>query len=105
MITDNLKGLFGLCRRAGKMSLGHDAVVTSIKKRKAYLAITCSDASERLKREIMDECSFDGRNIKYIDASFEMAELALCISSKARVISIDDQGFAEKLITILNQDN
>ncbi len=105
MITDNLKGLFGLCRRAGKMSLGHDAVVTSIKKRKAGLVITCSDASERLKREIKDECSFDGRNIKYIDGTFKRDELSLCISSKAGVISIDDQGFAEKLITILNQDN
>ncbi len=105
MITDNLKGIFGLCRRAGKMSLGHDAVVTSIKKRKAGLVITCSDASERLKREIKDECAFDGRNIKYIDAPFKRDELSLCISSKAGVISIDDQGFAEKLITILNQDN
>ena len=105
MITDNLKGLFGLCRRAGKMSLGHDAVVTSIKKRKAGLVFTCSDASERLKREIKDECSFDGRNIKYIDGTFKRDELSLCISSKAGVISIDDQGFAEKLITILNQDN
>lgn len=105
MITDNLKGAFGLCRRAGKMSLGHDAVVTAIKKRKAQLVITCSDASERLKREIGDECSFDGRNIKYIDAPFKTDELAFCISSKAKVISIDDRGFAEKLITILTQDN
>ncbi len=105
MINDKLKGLFGLCRRAGKMSLGHDAVVTAIKKRKTYLVITCNDASERLKREITDECSFDGRNIKYIDAPFGTDELAFCISSKAKVISIDDQGFAEKLDTILNQDN
>ena len=60
---------------------------------------------ERLKREIKDECSFDGRNIKYIDGTFKRDELSLCISSKAGVISIDDQGFAEKLITILNQDN
>lgn len=105
MINDKLKGLFGLCRRAGKMSLGHDAVVTSIKKRKTYLAITCNDASERLKREIQDECSFDGRNIKYIDAPFGTDELAFCISSKAKVISIDDQGFAEKLATLIMQDN
>jgi ribosomal protein L7Ae-like RNA K-turn-binding protein len=105
MMNDNLKGIFGLCRRAGKMSLGHDAVVTAIKKRNAQLVITCNDASERLKREIKDECSFDGRNIEYVDAPFGTDELAFCISSKAKVISIDDQGFAKKLITILNQDN
>lgn len=83
------------------MSLGHDATVTSIKKRKAQLVITCCDASDRLKNEMRDECTFDGRNIKYIDASFDMKELSLCISSRAGVISIDDQGFAKKLHFII----
>lgn len=101
MISDNLKGFLGLCRKAGKMSLGHDAVITSIKKRKAKLVITCCDASERLKNEMRDECSFDGRNIKYIDTSFPMKELSLCISSRAGVISIDDEGFAKKLYNII----
>ncbi len=105
MISDKLNGLLGLCRKAGKISLGHDATVTSIKKRKAKLVITCCDASDRLKNEIQDECTFDGRNIPYIDASFNMKELSLCINARAGVISIDDQGFAKKLITILNQDN
>ena len=67
MINDKLKGYFGLCRKAGKMSLGHDAVVTSIKKRNAKLVLTCCDTSQRLKNEMKDECSFDNRNIKYID--------------------------------------
>ncbi len=101
MMTDNLKGFLGLCRKAGKMSLGHDAVITSIKKRKAKLVFTCCDASERLKNEMKDECSFDNRNIKYIDTSFTMKELSFCISSRAGVVSIDDYGFAEKLETIL----
>ncbi len=101
MISDNLKGILGLCRKAGKMSLGHDAAVTSIKKRKAKLVITCCDASDRLKNEIKDECTFDGRNIPYIDAPFEMKEFALCINARAGVVSIDDRGFAEKLYSII----
>lgn len=105
MMTDNLKGILGLCRRAGKMSIGHDAAVSSIKQRKAFLSITCSDASERLKKEIADECSFQNRNIPYIDADFDMKELSLCIGTRAGVISIDDRGFANKLITILSQEN
>ncbi len=105
MMTDNLKGILGLCRRAGKMSIGHDATVSSIKKRKAFLSITCCDSSERLKREIKDECAFEHRNIPYIDADFDMKELSLCIGTKAGVISIDDRGFANKLITILSQEN
>lgn len=101
MISDSLRGMLGLCRRAGKMSLGHDAVITSIKKRKAQLVITCCDTSERLKREMQDECSYDNRNIKYIDVSFNMKELSLCINARAGVISIDDSSFAEKLYSII----
>ncbi len=101
MITDNLKGLLGLCRKAGKMSLGHDATVTSIKKRKAKLVITCSDASERLKNEMRDECAFQNRNIPYVDADFTMKEFALCINARAGVISIDDRSFAEKIESLL----
>ena len=101
MISDKLNGLLGLCRRAGKMSLGHDAVITSIKKRKAKLVITCCDTSERLKREMQDECSYDNRNIKYIDVSFDMKELSLCINARAGVISIDDSGFADRMTEII----
>lgn len=101
MITNELKGVLGLCRRAGKMSLGHDASVEMIKGRKAYLAITCSDSSERLKKEIADECSFDNRNIKYIDADFEMKELALTVGSRAGVITVNDRGFAQKLYNLM----
>lgn len=101
MITDNLRGFLGLCRKSGKMSLGHDAVITSIKKRKAQLVITCCDTSQRLKNEMKDECSFDNRNIKYVDVTFSMKELSLCINARAGVISIDDSGFAEKLYSII----
>jgi ribosomal protein L7Ae-like RNA K-turn-binding protein len=101
MINDNLRGFLGLCRKAGKMSLGHDAVITSIKKRKAQLVITCCDASDRLKNEMKDECSFQNRNIKYVDVPFSMKELSLCINARAGVISIDDYGFAEKLYMII----
>ncbi len=104
MITDSLKGILGICRKAGKMSIGHDAAVSSVKKRKSFLCITCCDASERLKKEIADECAFQGRNIPYIDADFNMQELSLCIGTKAGVISIDERGFADKLNSILRKN-
>lgn len=84
------------------MSVGHDAAVGMIKQRKSYLAITCSDSSERLKNEIADECSFEGRNIKYVDADFTMEELSLAIGTRAGVISIDERGFAYRLYKLIN---
>ena len=101
MIDNKLQGLLGLCRKANKMSLGHDAVITSIKKRNAELVITCCDSSERLKREMKDECSYDNRNIKYMDVPFTMKELSFCINARAGVISIDESGFAKKIESII----
>ncbi len=102
MMTNNLNGFLGLCRKANKMTMGHDAVVTSIKSGNSKLCITCIDASPRLKKEISDECSFKGRNIKYIDAPFTMSELGLSIGKKVGVISIDEEGFANKLFSTMN---
>ena len=50
---------------------------------------------------MQDECSYDNRNIKYIDAPFCMKELSFCINARAGVISIDDYGFAQKLENII----
>lgn len=100
-MNNDLKGILGLCRRAGKMSLGHDAAVTSIKQRKAFLAITCSDASDRLKKEIAEECGFDSRKTKFLVADFTMQDLGLVIGKKAGVFTIDEENFAKRLYTIL----
>lgn len=50
---------------------------------------------------MQDECSYDNRNIKYIDVSFDMKELSLCINARAGVISIDDSGFADRMTEII----
>ena len=97
MMENKVKGLLGLSRRAGKLSPGHDAAVSSIKKRKAFLAITCNDCSQRLKDEIKDECNFDGRNIPYRDAPFTMEELNVALGIRAGVIAIDDKNLAKEL--------
>lgn len=101
MMTNELNGILGLCRRAGKMSRGHDAAVGMIKSRKTFLAVTCQDASQRLKNEIADECKYGNRNIKYADADFTMQELSLAIGTRAGVITVDDSGFAEKIYGII----
>ena len=101
MMNNDLKGILGLCRRAGKMSLGHDAAVTSIKQRKAFIAVTCFDASDRLKKEIADECGFDSRKTKFIIADFTMEDIGFVIGKKTGVFTVDDENFAKRLYTIL----
>lgn len=100
-MAEKLKGLLGLCRRAGKLQIGHDAAVALIKGGKAFLAVTCADSSQRLKREIADECAYNGRNVKYADANFTMQELGTAIGTRAGVIAVEDSGFADRLYEYL----
>lgn len=97
MINEKLKGFLGICRRSGKLSAGRDASVASIKKRKAFLTVMCSDCSQRLKDEISDECEFHGRSILCITAPFTMNELYTAVGIRAGVFTVDDENLAKKL--------
>ena len=105
MADSKIRGHLGLCRRAGKMSLGHDAAVTQIKKRTAFLAVCCKDASERLIAEIHDECGFAGRNVHFITADITSDEIYYYIGAKPKVFTINDKGFADMLESDLTGGN
>lgn len=52
-MNDRALGLLGIARRASALSLGHDAALSSVKKRRASVCILASDSSERLKDEFI----------------------------------------------------
>ena len=52
MTNSKLLSLLGLAKKAGKLSLGHDAVIEAIGRRKAHLIVLAVDASERIEREM-----------------------------------------------------
>ena len=79
MSENKLKGHLGLCRRAGKMSLGHVAAVT--------------------------QCSFENRNVTFITADITSDEIYFYIGAKPKVFTVDDKGFADMLISDLTGGN
>ena len=103
-MNEKILSLFGLARRAGKLAPGHDAVIESVVKNKAKLCVLCVDASERLEREIKHACSYENKNIPVLKANFDMKTLSKAIGTKAAVISINDEGFAKKLLSMFEQD-
>ncbi|HHU84452.1 MAG TPA: 50S ribosomal protein L7 [Clostridiales bacterium] len=92
--------MLGLCRRAGKLSPGHDAVKMSIRSGRAKLILITSDASDRLKKEISNLAG----DIKIIFLQENIEELSLFIGRKAAVLSVDDENFAKGIISRLNQE-
>ena len=75
-----------------------------LKTKRAKLCVLCLEASERLEREIRHACSYDGKNIPVIKAGFSTGELSKAIGTKAAVISVNDEGFSKKLLSMLEQE-
>ncbi len=90
-MTDKFWGAMGLCRRAGKLFVGHDEVKSSVKRRKAKLVIFSSDASERLQKEIRNLAE----SIPCIVIEADMNEAKFRIGKGAAVFSISDEGLSE----------
>ena len=70
--SNKIKGMLGLCRRAGALCAGHDAAVESIVKNRAKLVILTSDASPGLKDEFGHAATFGGKNIPVVHFPVKM---------------------------------
>lgn len=89
--------LLGLARRAGKIAWGHDTALFAIKGGKAHICILASDVSDRLKKEFMRECTYNGRDIKIIELNKTMDEMEFIIGVRTGVMTVNDEGFANSL--------
>ncbi len=103
-MTDNPKllSLLGMCRRAGKLSCGHDAAVGSVRSKSARLCLLSSDASERLRKEIEREAGFEGRNIPVRILLSTMDEIGKATGLKSAVVTVNDEGFAKTMLSLLD---
>lgn len=86
----------GICRKAGRLCCGHDAVKESVVKNSAVLVFFSSDASERLKDEIKNLAS-KSKNARVSLSPFSSDEFFSGIGKKASVFSVTDEGFANKI--------
>lgn len=102
-MNDKFLNLLGICRKAGKLSLGHDASFDSISKNKAKLCLLSFDASDRLKNEFIKSAAYNDRNIKVIQMKYKMTDIQMAIGSKVAVMTINDKGFASKLTELYNE--
>ena len=103
-MTDNPKllSLLGMCRRAGRLSCGHDAAVGSVRSKSAKLCLLSSDASERLRKEIEREASFEGRDIPVRSMASTMDEIGKAAGLKSAVVTVNDEGFAKTMLSLLD---
>ncbi len=90
----------GLAMRAGKVKSGETALLSELKKHNLKLVLIAKDASEQTQRQMIQKCN--ALQIPYRLIS-NRVELGHALGKNARVhIGITDQGFARKLISMID---
>lgn len=102
-MNDKLFSLLGFARRAGKVSLGHDAVISSIVHNKAKLCIVSEDASQRLKNELEHACNYDNKAIPYFELPVSKDLISKAVGQKMSTLTVDDEGFATAIIKLIQK--
>lgn len=98
METNKLIGLLGMCRRAGRLTVGFDAVVALCSKT-SPLVMLASDASERTVRQLQFHA---GDTVVYrLPLTREETAHAVGSSKPVAVLATEDGGFVRALSPLL----
>ena len=91
--------MLGLCRKAGKLTLGFSKTKESVLKNKCKIIFIASDISPKTEKELL----FITKNssIEVIKTEFPIMEFCSCLDMKAGIAGIEDESFMTALKTKL----
>ncbi len=101
-MNNKLLSFLGLCRRAGKMTIGNDAVIEEINNGESCLVLLAGDASQRTAKEVA--LVAENNNVEIRTLSYSKQQLSQALGKLTAVISIHDAGFAKKLMQLADNE-
>ncbi|MBQ6569233.1 MAG: ribosomal L7Ae/L30e/S12e/Gadd45 family protein [Clostridia bacterium] len=99
-MNDALLSLLGLMRKAGKITMGFDAVIESANKGESLLILTASDVAQRTARQLAFEIKPD---VKIKSVPYNMLDISRAIGRQVKILSINDEGFAKKALSLIDK--
>ncbi len=107
MNKEKTLSMLGLARRAGKLAMGHDAAVNSLISKKSRLLVFAGDVSPRLVGEFEHLIEKKHLKVKLLKTNILISEIHFACGYKAGVISVEDENFGKKIISLSeeNKDN
>lgn len=90
--------MLGLAMRAGKLITGEEMTINEIRKRKVNLVIVTIDASENTQKKVSDKSKYYQTTCS---VEFTQGEILGAIGKPRKVIGVLDQGFADKIMTLI----
>ncbi|WP_420912369.1 YlxQ family RNA-binding protein [Mesobacillus campisalis] len=99
-MNDQWMSLLGLANRARKIISGEELAVKEIRSGRAKLVLLSKDASANTHKKITDKCNSYKVPYKLVDDRYKLGQ---SIGKDARVVvALLDDGFARKLLTLLD---
>ena len=102
MSNDRLLSFLGLCKRAGYLISGADTVTRAINEGKALLVLYASDVSENSLKGVLKAAQ--DKNVPAHKLPRTKDELSFALGKHCGIICTTDQGFAKKILTLLESD-
>ncbi len=86
-----LLGAIGLCRKAGRLILGTDAVCLALReKKKPFGVLAANDVSANTAKRLADKCNTYGVPLRQIGASGEELAAAVGKGAKTAAVAVTD---------------
>lgn len=101
-MNDRLLSLLGLCRRAGKLTIGCDSVIESVSSGETQLVIFASDASQNTRKSVLSSIA---DNVKIITLNYDKETISASLGRLCAVAGVNDEGFAKKLLQLSENNN
>ena len=90
---DALLGAVGLCRKAGKLIVGTDAVCEALReKKKPCGVLAAADVSQNTAKRLRDKCATYGVPLVFISAGGEALAAAIGKGAKTAAVAVTDEG-------------
>ena len=99
-MNDKQLSLLGLCKKADRLSMGHDSSIAAIVHGKAKVCLLCTDASDRLKKEFERATGYEDRNVPLVYMPFTLEDIKNATGRPAGVLTINDEGFARSFLRL-----
>ena len=99
-MKNNYLNILGLAYRAGKCSLGEDAILRDVRGEKAKLVLLANDIGPQTRKKLTDKCKFYEVPLVIVEEDRELLSNAIGKSHRV-AIAILDAGFAKKIKSLL----
>ena len=99
---DSVLGALGLCRKAGKVVIGTDAVIDALRAKVPPLAVfAAGDNSENTNKRLRDKCATYAVPLYPLPANGEDLARALGKSAKTAAVAVTDEHLCRLVLSRL----